>query len=119
MVDGVMGVMFNHLNPVVLDALRALDTKVIEALKTDVRDAVRYYVQAGLKEGASVSSIASGLRDFIGLGPTQVQETLNFRDALLGQNGRSIADYSLRNSIVDRLIKNNGALTPAQVDKYT
>jgi hypothetical protein len=119
MVDGVMAVMFGHLNPVVIDAIRALDTKVIESLKADVRDAVRYYVQAGLKEGASVSSIASALRDYIGLGPTQVQETLNFRDALLGQNGRSMTDYTLRNRTVDRLIKNNGALTPAQVDKYT
>ena len=118
-VDHVLAVSFNRLNPDVLAAIQQLDSAVIEGLKTDIREAVRMVIAEGLKNGDSPSTIAMGLRDYIGLGPTQAQEVLNFRDALMGVDGRSVADYSLRNRVVDGLLKRNGSLTPAQVEKYT
>ena len=118
-INGVMAVSFGPLNPDVIAAIRALDTKVLQSLKDDVRDTVRAFIENGLRNGDSAATIARELRGYIGLGPSQLQEVQNYRDALQGLNGRSIKDYALRNRTVDRLIKKNGALTPAQVDRYT
>ena len=60
--------------------------------------------------------IARDLRTVVGLGPAQLQQVDNFRDALLGQNGRSITGYTLRDKRFDRTIL-KGDLTPQQVDK--
>jgi len=62
------------------------------------------------------------LRDVLGLAPSQAQEVQNFRDALLGQNGRSWTDYTLRDRRFDgtlkRLLGADGkGLSAEQVDK--
>jgi len=117
-VDGEIAVMFDHLNPKVLEALQALDTRVLSTLKDDVRETVREAVRVGLEAGRPPRLIAKEIRSVIGLGPSQVREVQNFRDALAGANGRSVTAYQLRNRTVDRLLA-KGPLTPAQIDRYT
>ena len=118
-IDGQVAVAFGHLNPDVIAALTELQTTVLDGLRADVKAAVLAAVKDGIENGDSVSAIASTLRGVIGLSGSQTQEVLNFRDALMGTNGRSVTDYTLRNRIVDKLMRDNGALTPAQVDRYT
>lgn len=109
-VDGILSVMFDHLNPAVLDAIRTMETRVLTQLAADVRAVVRAVVSQGLADGLAPRTIARGLRGVIGLGPTQVQEVENYRDALNGLNGRSVTDYTLR----DRRLNPR---TPEQIDK--
>src|SRR3990167_7128497 len=117
-IDGALAVTFNYLSPDVVTAIRALDTRVLTALKDDVRETVRAFSENGLRDGRAPRAVAREIRDLIGLGKTQLQEVQNFRDALLGKEGRSIQEYTLRNRTVDRLLK-KGPLTAEQVDRYT
>lgn len=110
-------VSFDYLAPQVIQAIRALETRVMMSLATDVRETVRAYVENGLRDGVNPRVVARNLRSVIGLGSTQMQEVENFRDALLGQNGRSVTGYTLRNRTVDRLLA-KGTLTDEQVDRY-
>lgn len=104
-------VSFDSLNPRVIDAIRTLETRVIGALEQSVRETVKTAVERGLQAGLNPRAVAVELRSVIGLGPTQLQEVENFRDALLGLNGRSVTDYTLRDK---RLTKTS---TPKQVDR--
>ena len=113
-----LGFSFDYLSPHVVPAIRALETKVLTALKEDTRAAVRAVVERGLSDGLASRTMAKEIRSMIGLGPTQAQEVENYRDALLGANGRRITDYNLRNRTADRLLA-KGPLTPAQVERYT
>jgi len=107
---------FDVLSPHVIDGIRSLETKVVGDLENDVRETVRAFVENGLREGVGPRTIARDLRTVVGLGPSQLEQVQNFRDALTGQNGRSVADYTLRDKRFDRTIA-KGDLTPDQVDK--
>jgi len=113
-----LGVTFDYLSPKVIDAIRALESRVLTDLEASTRETVRAFIENGLRDGTGPITMARDLRSMIGLGPTQMQEVLNFRDALAGANGRSIRDYTLRNRVVDRLLA-KGPLTPEQIDRYT
>ena len=117
-VDGVLAVAFDQLSPDVVTAIRALETPVMARLKQDARDVVRARVLAGIQAGENPRAIARDLRDIIGLGPTQYQEVLNYRDALMGANGRSLSDYTLADATAKRLAA-KGPLTEKQIDRYT
>jgi hypothetical protein len=117
-IDGTLAVAFDHLSPNVVTAIQKLDTAVLTNLKTETRAVVRAAVEEGIKLGQGPRTTARSLRSVIGLGPTQMKEVENFRDALLGQNGRSVADYTLRDKRVDRMLA-KGPLTPQQVERYT
>lgn len=108
---------FDYLNPRMIDAIRGLESTVITELNIALRQTTRAVVEQGLREGAPVRTIAKELRSSVGLGPSQVKEVQNLRDALAGVNGRRITDYNLRDRTVDRLLK-KGPLTPAQIDRY-
>jgi hypothetical protein len=117
-VSKTVGIAFDYLSPNVIDAIRGLETKVITALEESTRETVRAIIENGLRDGVNPRTVAQDLRSMIGLGPTQAQEVVNFREALQGANGRSITDYTLRNRTVDRLLA-KGELTPEQVERYT
>lgn len=103
---------FDSLSPDVVTAIQTLETRVITDLQDSIRETVRTRISQGITEGESVQSIARDLRTVIGLGPSQLQEVKNYRDALLGQNGRNVTDYALR----DKRFK-GGELTSEQVDR--
>lgn len=117
-IDGTIGVMFDHLTPDVQSAIRTLESPILSRLKQEVRDVVRERVRLGLVAGEAPRTIARDFRNIIGLGPTQYQEVRNYRDALMGLNGRSITDYKLSDATARRLLA-KGELTPAQVERYT
>src|SRR5512146_1186037 len=75
-IDGVLAVMFDHLNPQVIVAINALETKVITSLQQDVREAVRAIVRANLELGHSASVSARQIRPIIGMSPTQVENSI-------------------------------------------
>lgn len=74
--------MFNVLSPRILDALRTLDTAVMQGLTSDVRKTVRQAVRVGLQSGNNPRVVAKRVRDSIGLSPTQEQAVRNFREQL-------------------------------------
>ncbi len=103
-----VSVAFNVLNPRVIDAVRALETKVITGLEQTARDVVVAYVENGLRNGDGPRVIARSLRSVIGLGPTQLQEVENYRQKLLA--GQSVAGYTLRD-------KRLSTKTPEQIER--
>lgn len=111
-----IGIAFDYLSPNVVPAIRGLETTVLTNLESGIRETVRAFVENGLRDGASQATVARNLRPMIGLGRSQLQEVENFRDALLGRNGRTITDYTLRDRRFDAAIR-KGNLTPADIEK--
>ena len=111
-----VGVAFDYLNPRVVDAVRQLDSKMMQTLATDTRQTVRDIIQKGLESGAGPRQTARALRDVLALSPKQLAAVENYRDALVaGDKGKALG-YELRDKRFDGITK-RGALTPAQVDK--
>lgn len=75
---------FDILNPRVVDAIRTLDSRVINTLKDDVRDAVRAYVENGIRDGKHPRTIARDLRSVIGMSPTQAENMAKYEAKLRG-----------------------------------
>lgn len=117
MVDGQIAVAFDVLNPRVVQAIRDLDTRVIDRLRTDVRDVVRAHVENGLRGGVNPRETARSLRTVIGLAPNQEEAVRNYRRALEGGDGaRSPFAYQLRDRRFDATVK-AGKLTPEKIDR--
>ncbi len=108
-----LAISFDVLNPKVIDAIRMLETRVIAGLQEGTREIVRAYVENGLRDGRIA---AAELRSVIGLGPSQLQEVQNFRDALQGLNGRTLDSYSLRNRRYDAIVA-RGEMTPERIER--
>lgn len=102
-VDGTLAVAFDVLNPDVITAVRALDTKVVQTLQSDIRETVRAYVENGLRDGVNPRTVARDLRDVIGLAPNQERAVANFR-AMLESSDRTALSRSLRNKRYDRTL---------------
>ena len=111
-------VAFDRLSPAVIDAMRALDTRVMTRLATDTRETVRAILENGLRDGANPRATSVAIREMIGLGPTQVQEARNFKAALEAGNLGKVQTYAARNRAVDGLIA-RGNLTPERIAKAT
>ena len=129
-----VGVAFDYLNPRVVDAVRQLDSKIMQTLATDTRQTVRDIIQKGLESGAGPRQTARALRDVLALSPNQLAAVQNYRDAVRFKGGlmseseraawieqgfdktRRALGYELRDKRFDGITK-RGALTPAQVDK--
>ena len=110
------GIAFDHLYPKVIDAVRALDTRVMTRLKGSVRETVRAIIENGLRDGAGPRQTSIAIRDFIGLGKSQWQEVQNYRDALeAGKAGKALG-YAARDRRFDASVK-SGALDAAKIDK--
>lgn len=114
-------VAFDSLNPRVIDAVRQLESKVITTLKESLRETVKQHVEAGLAEGVSPRKIAKGLRDVIGLSPTQEQAVRNFR-TMLEAGDREALTRSLRDRRFDATLKralgaNGEGLSDSQIER--
>lgn len=81
-VGGNIGVAFDTLNPKVIDAIRALDSRVIRTLKDEVKETVRAYVENGIRDGKSPRTIAKDLRPVIGLSSKQAESAEKFAQKL-------------------------------------
>jgi DNA-binding transcriptional ArsR family regulator len=80
--SGTIGIMFDVLNPNVVTAIRALDTKVLTTLTDDIREVVRAHIENGLRDGANPKAIARGIREIVGLSPAQELAVRNYRAEL-------------------------------------
>lgn len=76
------GVGFDILNPRVVDAIRQLDSRVINTLKEEVRDTVRAFIENGLREGKNPREIGRQLREIIGLSPKQAENLVKYEEKL-------------------------------------
>ena len=79
-----VGVAFDYLNPRVVDAVRQLDSKMMQTLATDTRQTVRDIIQKGLESGAGPRQTARALRDVLELAPNQLAAITNFERSLRG-----------------------------------
>lgn len=112
-VDGELAIGFDTLNPTVIDAVRELDSRVVNTIKDEVRDVVRAHVENGLRDGHAHRAIAKEIRPVIGIAPNQLEAVENYRKALKGTNpNASPTDYQLRDRRFDRL-----AMTPERIDR--
>jgi hypothetical protein len=121
--NGTLAVGFDVLNPKVIDAIRALDTKVMTTLTDDVRETTRAFVENGLRDGVGPRTIARDLRAVIGLAPNQEQAVRNFR-AMLEAGDREALTRALRDKRFDKTLQralgaDGKGLSAAQIEKMT
>lgn len=112
-------IQFHVLNPRILDAIRELDSQVMQVLTETTRTAVRESVTIGLEEGVGPRVIARRIRSDVGLAPNQIRAVANFRREL--ETGSFAA---LRRQLRDRRFDGTlrkaftgAGLSRAQIDK--
>lgn len=114
-------IVFNVLNPRIVDAIRELDTKVMQTVRADVRETVRQEALAGLEAGENPRAIARRLRATVGLAPNQAAAVRNFR-RMLETGDRTALTRALRDKRFDAALRRafgpkGTGLTPAQIDR--
>lgn len=113
-----LGIQFNVLNPRMVDAVKALDTKVVQGMATDLRATLRQVAQRGIEAGTNPRVVARELRASIGLGPTQEGWVQKFRQALIDRDVAKIRTYRLRDKRFDSRIA-RGDYGDAEIEKWT
>jgi uncharacterized protein with gpF-like domain len=119
-VDGTISVVFDQLNPRVIEAVRTMETRAITSLKESIRETVRQAIERGITDGVAPQTIARGLRDVIGLSPSQEAAVANYR-ALLESGDREALTRLLRDrrfdATLDRALGPNGeGLAASRID---
>lgn len=94
---------FDSLNPKVIDAIKALNTRVMADLTDGVRETFRQVVERGLTEGASPRRVARDIKGLIGLAPNQEQAVVNFQK-MLEAGDRTALRRQLRDKRFDRTL---------------
>jgi F like protein len=118
-INGTVAVNFDTLNPRVIDAIRQLDSRVINTLKQEIRETVKAYTENALRDGVGPRALARDLKPIIGLAPNQNEAVNNFRKALEGTNpNASPTDYKLRDRRFDAALR-KGNLSESQIETMT
>lgn len=122
-IDGVVSVMFDHLSPTVIDAIRGLETEAINTLQADVKEVSRAFLENGLRDGRAPIVVARELRSIIGLAPNQLDAVENFR-RMLEEGDREALTRQLRDrrfdTVLRRMLGADGpGLSSAQVETMT
>lgn len=109
-------VAFDVLNPRVIDAVRTLDSRVMNTLKEDVRDVVRAHAENALREGQAPKSIVADIRPLVGLTPEQFRHRNAYRDKLLALVKKPLTDQQVERKVAayERRIVGNNARTTAR-----
>lgn len=100
LIDGIVGIGFDVLNPRVRRALEELESQILTTAKVEVRETVRQAIAAGVELGQHPRAIARGVRDVIGLAPNQAEAVRNFEKALRAGDWAKIKGYKLRDKTV-------------------
>lgn len=95
---------FNVLNPRVITAVRTLESRVLDSLKSDIRETARAFIENALRDGTAPGTVARQLRDVVGLAPNQEEAIRNFR-RLLESNDREALTRALRDRRFDPTVK--------------
>lgn len=112
---------FDMLNPRVLEAVRRLDTRVIEGLKTEVRETIRQAAEAGLAAGQHPRTVARGIRSTLGLAPNQEAAVRNFERMLKAGDAEALT-RTLRDRRFDSTLRKalfGEGLSATQVENMT
>jgi F like protein len=96
-VNGVVGVAFDYLSPNVVQAVRALDSQVVQGLSDNVKEVVKAFIENGLRDGDAPATIARELRSVIGLSPTQLENVVKYEAKLQ-------ADATLSDATIERMV---------------
>src|SRR5512146_2954240 len=97
-------VAFDVLSPHVITAIRALDTKVMQTLTTDVRETVRAFIENGLRDGVNPRTVGRQLRTVGGLAPNQLEAIQNF-ERMLKDGDREALTRALRDKRFDSTLR--------------
>lgn len=116
--EGALRIAFDTQNPAHLQALRQLDTKVMQVMKDDVRETVRAFTEAGIRDAVPLPKVARQIREVVGLGPTQLVEVENFRQALIDRDIDKVLSYKRRDARFDRRIL-KGEYSAADIENWT
>jgi hypothetical protein len=121
-IAGEIGVAFDVLSPHVVQAIRALESRVITTLQTELRETVRDAVRVGLETAKSSRVAGKALRDVIGLAPNQMREVENYRVKLERAHERLDAlENKLRDKRYDPTIQKARAsgtpIPPEKIDR--
>ena len=115
-----VGVAFDVLNPRVLDAVRKLDTTMMQTVKSDVREIVRAAITKGLEDGVGPRTTARALREVLGLAPNQLDAISNYERSLRGIDGAgNPLTRALRDKRYDAMVKRGLAAQKAEVKAGT
>jgi len=119
----VRGAVFDVLNPRVIEAVRALDTRVIQTLQAEIRETVRQAALEGLEAGVHPRTVARRVRSVIGLAPNQEAAVANFR-RMLEAGDREALSRALRDRRFDRTLQKalgakGAGLKPDQINRMT
>ncbi len=112
---GNIGISFDSLSPHVIEAVKRLETRVMTDLTTSTREVVRAHLYKGVQEGAAPKTIAKGLRDILGLSPSELKAVDNYR-AQLERGSKAALRRTLRNKRDDKAVI-DGTLTPERIDR--
>lgn len=112
---------FNMLNPLVIQAVRDLDTRVIDGLRSDVKGTVVQHIEAGIEAGKGPRTVARGVRDVVGLAPNQEAAIRNFermlREGDIEALTRKLRDHRFDRTLRKALGKDGVGLSEAQIEK--
>lgn len=119
-IDGTIAVVFDHLNPRVIEAMRTLETRAVSGFEQSVRDTVRQTIARGLENRQTPAAIARDLRAVIGLAPKDEAAVANFR-AMLERGDRDALTRLLRDRRFDQTLEralgaDGKGLTAPQID---
>lgn len=111
-IGGELAIRFDYLSPHVQTAIRELDDKILPTLKSDVRESVRQHILAGIEAGKNPKAIAKGIREVVGLSPSQELAVRNYR-AELEAGSKAAASRALH----DSRFKVTDGMTPEKIDR--
>lgn len=112
---------FHRLSDRLIDAARALDTRVIQGIKEELRGSVRQRVEAGLLAGENPRATARGIREVVGLAPNQEAAVRNF-ERMLREGDAELFTRKLRDRRFDGTIRkafSAGGLSEDQIVKMS
>lgn len=110
LVQGTPAISFDVLSPKVIEGVRALDSRVMNTIKDEIKETVRAHVENGLRDGKGPREIVRGLRSTIGLSPTQAQYVANYRRALESGDVSKALGYGLRDRRFDGTVRGGGGM---------
>lgn len=113
-------VRFQVLDPKVIKAIEAYESKTLAAMTETLRETVRQAITEGLREGVNPREVARGLKDVLGLSPTQEQYIRNYRNELRALDPAAL-ERQLTDGNFDRTvaaaIREGRPLTDAEIEK--
>jgi hypothetical protein len=114
---------FDILNPVVIEGVRKLNSRVVSSLATETAETIRQAAIKGIEEGIHPRAVARRIRNSIGLAPNQEAATRNF-ERYLREGDTTALSRKLRDRRFDRTLhkalgRNGTGLTEAQIKRMS